>query len=139
MVRPEVRLAFSVRIVPGPGVTEPMTRLFLRALEDYAEGHGLVLHGTQLLWHVSSDERSLTDKDQVDLLDWLVDRPLVREVMLTPLSDRTDPVASLQDGFVTLRSCDLCAVGLTLLYRCGRLTPPMYLEVLGGYVRPALH
>jgi hypothetical protein len=128
MAKPERRLGFSVRIIPCAGATEAMVRRFCHALEDYGDERELVLAGTQLLWTASSAERSLTETDQVELLDWLIDQPLVGEVVLMPASEA--------DGFVRLRRSDLCTVGLTLLYRSRRLTPAMYLQVLGGFVRP---
>jgi hypothetical protein len=113
-----------------------MVRRVCHALEDYGDERDLVLVGTQLLWTVSSAERSLTETDQVELLDWLIDQPLVGEVVLMPLTGRLDGAASEADGFVNLRRSDLCTVALTLLYRCRRLKPAMYLQVLGGFVRP---
>jgi hypothetical protein len=131
-------LGFSVRIIPCAGATEAMVRRFCHALEDYGDERELVLAGTQLLWTASSAERSLTETDQVELLDWLIDQPLVGEVALMPLTGRLVRTAAEADGFVRLRRSDLCTVGLTLLYRSRRLTPAMYLQVLGGFVRPVV-
>lgn len=139
MVRSEPKLGFSVRIEPRPGLTEREGRRLLQALEEYFEAHGLAAEGTQLQWLVYSDERSLSETDQVDLLDWLVDQPGVSEVLLMPLTARRDRPGALRDGFLALRTSELCTVGLTLLYRCRRLTPALYLQVLGGFVRPVAH
>lgn len=138
MTRREARHSFSVRIVPAPGQSEAVSRRFLRECEARADEHGLALEGTQLLWRVSALDRSLTEEDQVDLLDWLVDRPLVREVRMSALRERGDAVAQLEAGFMVLHCGDPCTVGLTLLYRNRRLSASMYLQVLGGYMRPAL-
>ena len=138
MTRREPRLAFAVRIVPVPGLAPAVWRRFLNEWEAHADEHGLQLDGTQLLWRVFSAERSLTEEDQVDLLDWLVDRPLVCEALLSPLSERADPVPQLEAGFVRLRCSDPCTPGLVLLYRNRRLTAPMVLHALGGFVRPVV-
>ena len=139
MVRSEPRFGFSVRIEPRPGLTNREGRRLLQSLDEYFEAHGLAAEGTQLQWRVYSDERSLSEVDQVDLLDWLVDQPGISEVLLMPLTTRRDRQGVLQDGFVALRTSELWVVGLTLLYRCRRLTPALYLQVLGGFVRPVSH
>ena len=138
MARREARLSFSVRIVPAPGQSEATWRRLLHEWEAHADEHALALEGTQLLWQVSALDRGLTEGDQVDLLDWLVDRPPVREVQMSALHERGDAVAQLEAGFVCLRCGDPCTASLTLLYRNRRLTASMYLQVLGGYMRPAL-
>ena len=86
MARAEPRLGFSVRIELRPGMTEREARRLLHALQEYFCAHGLVAEGTQLQWLVYSHERSLSQTDQVDLLDWLVDQPGVSEVLLMPLT-----------------------------------------------------
>jgi YggL 50S ribosome-binding protein len=138
MVRREVRLSFSVRIVSAPGLSEAMSRRFLREWEDHVDEHGLVLEGTQLLWRVSSAERSLSADDQVDLLAWLADQPLVSEVRMSALCQSGDVFAQLEAGYAVLRTGDPCTPALTLLHRQRRLTAPMVLQALGGYVRPVL-
>lgn len=139
MAKADSRLGFSVRLEPRPGLTEREGRRLLQALQEYFEAHGLAADGTQLQWLVYSGVRSLSQADQVDLLDWLVDLPGLSEVLLMPLTARLDRPGSLQDGFVALRTSELSTVALTLLYRCRRLTPALYLQVLGGFVRPLAH
>lgn len=136
MTRREPRLAFAVRIVPVPGLAPAVWRRFLNEWEAHADEHGLQLDGTQLLWRVFSAERSLTEEDQVDLLGWLVSRPLVCEVLMSHLGERVDAIAQLEAGFVRMRCSDPCTAGLVLLYRNRRLTAPMVLQALGGFVRP---
>lgn len=139
MAKADSRLGFSVRLEPRPGMTEREGRRLLQALEEYFESHGLAATGTQLQWLVYSDQRSLSEADQVDLLDWLIGQPGISQVLLMPLTTRRDCPGVIQDGFVALRTSELWVVGLTLLYRCRRLTPTLYLQVLGGYVRPVAH
>jgi hypothetical protein len=79
--------------------------------------------------------RPTTAKDQVALLDWFVDRPALRRVRVGALRS----AAAGQGGYLQVASCDMAVIGVTLLYRLGRLRAEQYLEILGGFVRPDMH
>jgi hypothetical protein len=140
MAKPvDARLGFSIRIVLRPGVTLTEARQFERAVEDYAQAHGLILEGHQLGFGLQSAERSLTATDQVDVVDWLLDQPSVGQVRLGRLSRRRGAPAGLEDGYIVVQPTDITVIGLTLLYRSQRVSADLYLQILGGFVRPALH
>jgi hypothetical protein len=71
----------------------------------------------------------------VALLDWLVDRPGLRRVRLGSLRK----TAADQGAYLQLASGDMAVIGVTLLYRLGRLKAEQYLQILGGFVRPDVH
>lgn len=70
------------------------------------------------------------------LIDWLIAQPGLVALRIGPIG----PMPVLTEGddpaFIQVRSGDLALIGLTLLYRCGRIAPALYLQILGGYVRP---
>lgn len=140
--RTELQLGFIVHIEPRPGFSLAEARQLDRSLEDYAERHELALDG-QLTRLVTAPNRSLTATDQVDLLDWLVDQPGVSSVRIGVLTDKLHSPAPHEiwsEGFVHVSLMDLGLIGLTILYRARRITAPLYLQVLGGFVRPlAVH
>ena len=129
-------LGFTVWIEARPRVTAAEQNAFLRRLQDYADAHDLLLGGGPLAALVFADDRSLTATDQVDLLDWLIDDPLVRTVAVSPLSPRLDQPAGREAGYLSVRATDLTLIGLTLLYRNRSLSAELYLQLLGGFVRP---
>ena len=138
----DVGFALQLDVLPGLPLAE--CRRLERRLEDYAEAQGLRFEGTQLRHVVSSPERGVSVNDQVALLDWLVDQPGLVGVRLGPIAPvsalgeaSADPDEPGDEGaFVQVRTGDLALIGLTLLYRCGRIAPVLYLQILGGYVRP---
>ena len=134
--RSEERMGFWLQIVPAPGLTPAREREIERCLEDYADSHGLRLGGHQLAITVSSDERSLTTTDQVDLVDWLVSRSGISAIRLGPLTAYLEQAAG--DAFMLVQALDLALIGLTLLYRSRRVSAELYLQILGGFVRPAI-
>lgn len=129
----EVR--FTVHLTIDPGAPLSAVRGFQRALEDYAAEHELTIDGTQLRFEVAAGGRAVTADDQVALLDWLIDRPAIRLVRLGALQKgRSGPA-----GHIDVSVGDLTLVGVTLLYRLGRLGAEQYLKILGGFVRPDVH
>jgi hypothetical protein len=137
----EPLLGFIVQIEPRPGFTLAEARELDRRLEDYAEAHELELGGDQLVQTVSAEHRSLSATDQVDLLDWLIDQPgisVVRISTLTARLDRSDAQTVWQAGAAQVSVCDMGVIGLTILYRARRITAELYLQILGGFMRPAV-
>ncbi len=129
---------FALQLELRPGLPLAECRHIERRLEDYAETQGLALAGHQLHQFVVATDRPVTVNDQVALLDWLVDMPGLVAARVGPIVAHQDPAGEPQDdvAFVQARTGDLAVIGLTLLYRCGRITPNLYLQILGGYVRP---
>jgi hypothetical protein len=135
-------VGFVLHLELRPGLPLAECRRLARRLEDYAEAHEIQLEGTQLRHVVSAPGRELSVDDQVALLDWLVDQPGVVAVRLGPIA----PIGALHEpddhtgqgaAFIHARTVDVAWIGLTLLYRCARITPTLYLQILGGSVRPA--
>ena len=139
----EPQLGFIVHIEPRPGFTLAEARNLDRCLEDYAEAHDLDLGHHQLTRLVTAQDRSMTATDQVDLLDWLVSQPGVSSIRVSVLTDRLatpEPSSVWAGGFVHVSMADVGLIGLTILYRARRITAPLYLQILGGFVRPlAIH
>lgn len=136
----EPQLGFIVQIEPRPGFTVGEARALDRRIQDYAEAHELDFSGDQLVHIVSADDRSLSATDQVDLMDWLIDQPgisFVRISTLTGKLDRSDAQAVWQAGFAHVSVYDMGLIGLTILYRARRITADLYLQILGGFMRPA--
>lgn len=134
MTKPEPHRAFTIGVEVVPGTTLAEARTLERRIEDYADAHELQIAGHHLTYVVSAAERSLSAVDQVDLLDWLIDQPGVRNVRLSPLA-LSDTPAAWSEGFLLVASCDVPVIGLKLLYRCRRITAEQYLQILGGFVR----
>lgn len=136
-VAKEYDCAFDVQLEVLPGLPPVECRRLEHRLEDYAEAQNLRLDGTQLRHRVFADDRHVSVHDQVALIDWLVDQPGVVGVRIGPIVPlghaRGDEGEAL--AFVHVRTGDFALIGLTLLYRCGRITPSLYLQILGGYVR----
>lgn len=131
----EAGAAFTLELDAAPGTPTSRVRELERAIEDYAEVHDLDMSGTQLRFCVKAVGRPTTAADQVALLDWLVDRPGLRRVRLGSLR-RT---AADQGAYLQLASGDMAVIGVTLLYRLGRLKAEEYLQILGGFVRQDVH
>ena len=87
---------------------------------------------------VRSPDRSLTPSDQVDLLDWLIDYPALCTATVSPLVRGLDQPANRDDGYLPVRATDTALIGLTPLYRARRVSAEQYIEILGGFIRPAV-
>jgi hypothetical protein len=74
-------------------------------------------------------------------MDWLLDQPgisAVRVSTLTSKLDISDARSVWQAGAAHVSVCDLGVIGLTILYRARRITAELYLQILCGFMRPAL-
>lgn len=131
----EVGAAFTLELDAAPNTPSSRVRDLERAIEDYAEARELDVSGTQLRYCVHAVGRPTTAEDQVALVDWLVDRPGLRRVRLGAL--RRTPAE--HGAYLQLASGDMAVIGVTLLYRLGRLKAEQYLQLLGGFVRPDVH
>lgn len=152
------QLGFALRLTLRPGMAYAECRQIERWLEDYAERQGLQLTGHQLHQFVVARDRAVTVADQVALIDRLVNLPGLVAARLGPIvtwaalpagadtvDDTHEPGAYAEagpdiddppdDAFIEARSGDHAVIGLTLLYRSGRLSPELYLQILGGFVR----
>jgi hypothetical protein len=129
-------LGFSFSIVPVPGLTWPQASMIERQLEDFARERELMLGGHHLQRVLWSLQRSLSAADQVEFLNWAVDLPGIVAINLSPLLPDQSLPAPLSEGYLRLAPLDLPVVGLTLLHRLGHIKPELYLEILGGFVRP---
>ena len=127
---------FSLLIQPYPGFTMQQLRELERRIEDYAESHELETDGHHLTFTFASSDRSLTATDQVDLVDWLSGHPGISALRLTPLRERPEAPAAEEDGFLIVPACSTVTIGLKLLYRARRISAELYLQILGGFVRP---
>lgn len=117
-------------------MTWPQVVALERQIEDYARERELLPRGCQLRWVLSSPQRSLSAADQVELLDWIVDRPGIAAVNLSQLLPDLAAPVPLSEGYLRLTPLEPSVIGLTLLHRLGRIKPELYLEILGGFVRP---
>ena len=108
------------------------------ALEPYLIERGLQADGGPLAAVIRSDDRSLIAVDQADLLTWLFYELDVPAVALGPL--RTDGGPLESDGpALRVSRADPALAPLAVLYREHRIDAIRFLDVLGGYVRPAIH
>lgn len=132
-------VGFTVWIEPYPGLTELEQVRFQRRLEDYLHGQDLVMSGGPLCGVVSSPERDVTAIDQVELINQLIDDTAVRTLSISPIGfDQGEP-APREEGFLEVRALDLAVIGLTILHRTRGVAAQTYLQLLGGFVRPATH
>jgi hypothetical protein len=137
-IEAEPQYGFLLHIEPCPGFTLGEARELDRRIQDCAEAHELELQGGQLLHIVSSEDRSLTATDQVDLMDWLINQSGISVVRLSTLTEQLDPSqlrSVWQAGYAQASVCDLGLIGLSILYRARRITAELYLQILGGFVR----
>jgi hypothetical protein len=137
----EPQLGFFVQIEPRVGFTVAEANHLDRGLQDYAEAHDLDLGDEKLVLIVSADDRSLTATDQVNFMDWLMSQPgisVVRVSTLTVKLEKTDAQSVWQAGVAHVSVGDLGAIGLSVLYRARRITADLYLQILGGFVRPTI-
>lgn len=129
-------LGFSFSIVPVPGMTWPQLAALERQIEDFARERELMLGGHQLQHVLWSLQRSLSAADQVEFLDWVVGVAGIASVNLSPLLPDQDLPAPLSQGYLRLMPLEPVVIGLTILHRLGHIKPELYLEILGGFVRP---
>lgn len=135
---PESHLGFTAWIQPRSGLHPSAEFAFSRRLEDYLAERNLSMTGGPLCLVLWSKERSLSAIDQVDFIDWLVNDPIVPTVGLSPLNERTDVVADRRAGWLRADVMDINLIPVTWLYRIHRISADQYLQILGGFVRPAL-
>ena len=135
---PEQLLGFTLRILARPGLGPAAEEAFADRLEAYMSEHELFTRGGPLCCVVWCPERSLTATDQVDLIDWLAGDLVPVTVLLSPLSTVLDRPAPSEDGCVRVDGSDLTLIPLTWLYRCRRISAELFLQILGGFVRPAV-
>ena len=135
---PELHLGFTAWIQPRPGLYPSAESAFARRLEDYLAERNLSMTGGPLCLVLWSDERSLSAIDQVDFIEWLVNDPIVPTVVLSPLNERTDAVADRRAGWLRVDVMDMNLIPVTWLYRIHRISADQYLQILGGFVRPAV-
>jgi hypothetical protein len=128
-------LAFTVELDAASGTPLARVRDLEQAVEDYADDHDLAISGTQLRYDVQAQGRNTTAADQVALLDWLVDQPTLRRVRLGTLAK----VGNGPGSYLEVATGDMAVIGVTLLYRLGRLRAEQYLQILGGFVRTGAH
>lgn len=136
---PQAAAGFSVELDFSPVARLSQVRELEREIEDYADAHDLLIYGTQQRLTVHAQNRPATVEDQVALIDWLVDRPGLSRVRVSPLKAEVAQGGDEKGGYVQVASGDLAVIGVTLLYRLGRLKADQYLQLLGGFVRSALH
>ena len=127
---------FMVWIEPRPDTTFAEQGALARRREDDGAPRDLMIRGSPLCAVVFAEDRSLTARDQADLIDWLIDDPIVRAVAVSPLSSATDRPARRTEGYLKVQATDLTLIGVTLLYRNRALSGELYLQLLGGFVRP---
>ena len=136
-VSSDARLGFTLWLETAPERTSAQEIELQRCLKNYARDHGLVLQGGLFSSVVRGAERSLGLHDQVALIHWLVSQPLVCTVMVSPLSPKLDAPARIDDGALTVHNPNVLTMALKILYQMQRITSLEYVQILGGYVRPA--
>ena len=137
----EVLLGFRVRISPPRGMTPATEFLMEWALALYFFEHELQADGGPLNAVIRSADRSLSATDQADLLIWLFFEVEVPAVVLGPLVEVGMERGIDLDGVTPLRvfRSDPALAALTVLYRQNRIDADQFLDVLGGFVLPAVH
>lgn len=139
----EESTGFELQLEARPGMPHRHLVQFERDLEDYVDSRGLSLSGHRMRYWISRQDRPASAVDQAALLDWLHHHPAIaiaRVGPVRPLRDGEDDASAsttheAPEGFVQLHTSDLSLLGLAMLYRSGRISPALYLQVLGGYVR----
>jgi len=130
----EPTLGFTIWITLRRGISPQAEQVFERSLADYMDSRDLQWWGTHLCATVRSDDRDLTESDQVDLLLWLVEGVTPTTVEIGPLSPGTGMPAR-RDSLAVVRaqSSDLMLIPMIWLYRAGRVNAKQVLEMLGGF------
>ena len=125
---------FMVRAQVGPGWPYQEHALFMRRWEDYLAERDLFWSGAPGAAVVWSEDRDVEPTDQVDLLLWLLDQPMVRSVSLSQLDERIDDPYTLRElPVVHARFGDLALIPLQWLYRARRIDARQFIEILGGH------
>jgi len=125
---------FMVRAQVGPGWPYQEQALFMRRWEDYLAERELFWSGALGASVVWAEDRDLEPADQVDLLLWLLDQPLVRSVSLSQLDERIDEPETLRAlPVVHARFGDLTVIPLVWLYQARRIDARQFIEILGGH------
>ena len=137
-MQPEPCLGFTVWIQPMPGIHPSAESAFARRLDDYLSDRRFSMTGAPLCLVLWSEERSLSAIDQVDFIEWLISDPISPTVVLSPLIERIDVIADRGAGWPRADVTDLTLVPLKWLYSIHRISAEQYLEILGGFVRPAV-
>ncbi len=132
-------LGFTVWIEPNAGLSELAQIRFQRRLEDHLQGQDLVMGGGPLCGVISSPGRDVSAADQVELINHLVDDSAVRSLRISPIAVDLGEPAPREAGYLEVRALDLAVIGLTLLHRTRGVDAQTYLQLLGGFVRPATH
>jgi hypothetical protein len=110
------------------------------ALALYFFEHELQADGGQLSAVIRSGDRSLTAVDQADLLIWLIYEVEVPAVVLGPLIEvGMERGTDCDGGALRVFRSDPSLAALTVLYRQHRIDADQFLDVLGGFVLPAVH
>jgi hypothetical protein len=136
----EVLLGFRVRISPPRGMTPAAEFLMEWALALYFYEHELQAEGGQLSAVIRSGDRSLSATDQADLLLWLFYEIEVPAVVLGPLVEVGMERGTDGDGgALRVFRSDPSLAALAVLYRQHRIDADQFLDVLGGFVLPAVH
>jgi len=133
----EPRLGFTVWIEPRTGMSPAAQAEFLRRMEDYLDARDLQCDGAPLRAVIWSPDHGLSATDQVELLDWLIADAAVCTASVSPLMRHSAEPASIADGYVLVRAADTAIAALSLLYRARRVSAELYLQILGGFIRPA--
>lgn len=133
----EPRLGFTVWIEPRTGMSPAAQAAFMRRMEDYLDARDLQCDGAPLRAVIWSPDHGLSATDQVELLDWLIADAAVCTASVSPLMRHSAEPASIADGYVLVRAADTAIAALSLLYRARRVSAELYLQILGGFIRPA--
>jgi hypothetical protein len=127
-----------VWIQPRPGIHLSAESDFARRLDDYLSELRLSMTGVPLCLVLWSEERSLSATDQVDFIEWLISDPIAPTVVLSPLSECTHVVADRGSAWLRADATDMTLIPLTWLYSIHRISAEQYLQILGGFARPAV-
>ena len=107
-------------------------------LEQFLDERDIRCSGGPLELRLWADDRALTGQDQLELLDWLMEVPGLDSVAFSPLNQLYDEPPPGDRSFVFLDCSDAAVVALTRLHRVRRISPKTCLDLLDGFVRPAL-
>ena len=129
---PEIkRRSLYIRLVPSALASPAQRHALERDLPDRVAAMGLELGGAFPACTVAAASRVIPAADQVDLIDWLIDRPGLAALAVA--------AAGIGVDAVELSLADLDLIGLAMLHRMRRISAPQYLQILGSFVRQAVH
>lgn len=128
------KLGFMVRAQVAPGRPYQEHAAFMRRWDDYLVEHDLMSVGAPGAATIWADHRDVEPADQVDMMLWLLDQPLVRSVSLSPLdASIDDPEVMRALPVVHARFGDLSVIPLKWLYRARRIDARQFIDILGGH------